>query len=567
MEPLSNHRHAECPIEMTQGLRLVMLVAIVFAAQTPRRTCAQIDGTSRYNSVPQNSLEAPVANGGPDRTPFPAASPPNESFRRLPMVIDQTSVREPPPAVNVTSFPALPPDPNQDEASPLPPLAYELWQHGGSYLYAPEGDRLNWPDPASGAHYQVLRLPETWCAPQPFTLFDDFLGSGPIPYGPKMRWPGGGFNWDPRFVLYGGYELFGIALEENGNRHDLIGNQLLLDVDFRLTGTERVHAQWRPVGEGNSGGSYYQFNDPSGYVDNSSAIPERYWVEWEMASLLSGKIKNPFVPRDYHVVVGKFPFVLQNRLLMNDDILGVVVNKNNIYSKKFSNLNVQAFLGLDDVDAYTDGSASLAGVNVSADWRHVFFEASYAYVHHRRQKDRSSNYLALGVTKPIGARMISGRAMFKSGDQAGRGSGALFVLESSKTRIYHDGWFGIHKGVYYATAFHATDGWNSISGGNFSRLRLAFTVDPVILVSAARDPGANTGVAAGVQFFRHHEDESLVPEIAFDSPEGAEVWGVGLRYQRKTGPRSFFEIQGVENFSDDSRFRREGVSISETILF
>lgn len=30
---------------------------------------------------------------------------------------------------------------------PLPPLEEELWLHGGSYLYAPEGDRLNWPSP------------------------------------------------------------------------------------------------------------------------------------------------------------------------------------------------------------------------------------------------------------------------------------------------------------------------------------------------------------------------------------------------------------------------------------
>ena len=60
---------------------------------------------------------------------------------------------------------------------------------------------------------------------------------------------------------------------------------------------------------------------------------------------------------------------------------------------------------------------------------------------------------------------------------------------------------------------------------------------------------------------------SVVPEIAFDSPQGEAVWGIGLRYQKKTSPRSFLEVQGIGNFSDDRRFRREGVFVSETIIF
>ena len=157
--------------------------------------------------------------------------------------------------------------------------------------------------------------------------------------------------------------------------------------------------------------------------------------------------------------------------------------------------------------------------------------------------------------------------MYKAGDEAGRGSGALYVLETNKTHPFHHGRLGIEKGVSYTTAFHSTPGWNSISGGNFNRLRLAFTVDPVILLSAARDPGENTGLATGVQLFGHHEDSSLTPEFSVDTPQGSTVWGAGLRYQRKTGPRSFFEAQGIGNFSSDPQFRREGVSISQTILF
>lgn len=145
-------------------------------------------------------------------------------------------------------FPALPPDPNADNLVPLPPLQQELWNHGGSYLYHPEGDRLNWPAETESAHVEVLRLPETWQEPRPLTAFSEFLGTGP-PAGTQLKWFGDqGYMWDVRFVGSGGYELFGFALEENSQRQDAIGHQLRLDLDLRLTGTERFHVQFRPLG-------------------------------------------------------------------------------------------------------------------------------------------------------------------------------------------------------------------------------------------------------------------------------------------------------------------------------
>jgi hypothetical protein len=472
------------------------------------------------------------------------------------------------PMLNGTDFPPLPPDPNEHGSESLLPLDEELWWHGGSFLYSPEGDHLNWPDPHAGDHYQVLRLPENWQAPQPITLFDDYLGSGPIPHHSQLKWPGQhGYVWDPQVVMYGAYELIGIALEENDTRHDLIAHQLLVDVDVRLTGTERFHMQWRPVGEGDSGGSFYQFSEPKGYFDNSTALPERYWFEGEIASIFGGLFHNPFIPRDYNVVVGKFPFQLHNRLLINDEILGAVVSKNTIYCGDLSNLNVQLFAGLDDVDAFTDGAADVYGAHVSADWRRVFFEMSFAQLRHSRLSNRDAQYAALSATKSFGPTTVAARALAKWSDAGGRGSGQLLVLEANKMRIFDTHPCGIEKGLFYATAFRATKGWNSIAGGNFDRLRLAFAVDPLVTLSAQRAPDDNYGVTFGVQLFRHHEDESIIPEIAFEAPQNTAVLGVGIRYQRKTGKRSYFELQGIGNFSEDPQFRRQGVFLSETINF
>lgn len=463
-------------------------------------------------------------------------------------------------------FPALPPDPTEGELEPLPPLEEELWQHGGSYLYTPEGDQIGWPAADSHEHYQVLRLPEDWHEPKPITAFEEFLGVGPIHPRPHLKWPGHGYRWEPRFVGYGSYQLFAFASQQNNQRRDAIGHQLIADLDLRLTGTERFHVQFRPIGRNGSGGSYYQFSDPSGYVDNSDAAPQRYWFEGEVHSIFGGLL-NPFAVWDYHILGGKYPLLLQNNLLMNDEILGFAVNKNNIYLGPFSNINVQLFAGLDDVDAFQDTGAQVYGSDVSIDYKRAFYELTYAFLNNHHDSTRNSHYLALGRTSWHGNMSLAVRAMFKLAEGNATDDGQLFVLESNHTRVFEHNVLGVEKGVFYANAFVATAGWRPIASNNFNRLTTAFEVNPLTQIAAGNSFGENWGLVLGAQLFRHHEDESLIPEIAFQSPQNESVFGVGLRYLRKTGVRSFLEVLGTLNYSDDPRFERRGIFLSETILF
>lgn len=467
-----------------------------------------------------------------------------------------------PPA---SDFPALPPDPYAAERAPLPPLETELWNHGGSYLYAPEGDQLNWPPLGSPDHYERLRLPEDWVEPKPWTAFSEFLGADPV--FARGKWFGdNGYAWDLRFVGHGGYSLFAFALEQNNQRQDVIGNQLRIDLDLQLTGTERFHVQLRPFGRKNTGGSYYQFGSPEGYVDNSTGEPQRYWFEGELHSIF-GAYLDPFAVWDYNIVAGKFPYILHNSLLMNDEILGVVLSKNTIYLGQLSNLNVQLIYGANDVDAIGNAHGALYGTHVSIDYRGAFYEATYAFFDDDRDSTRDSHFAAFSGTKFFGPASLAARALFKFGDEGGRGSGQLFTLESNRSWYFQQNRLGIEEAVYYCNAFYNTAGWNPISGGNLNRLRTAFETNPLVRISAGALAVRNLGVAAGVQLFRHHQDESIIPEIAFESPDGIAVTGFGLRYLRKTGSRSFFEALATFTLSDDPRFDREGVFTSYNIEF
>ncbi len=468
-------------------------------------------------------------------------------------------------AVAVTGdFPPLPPNPYEDDEADLPELQTELWSHGGSYLYSPEGDRLHWPM-GEETHYELLRLPETWVAPEPLTGATEFLGTGPVNVDPARRWPSpSGYHWDPRFVGYGSYGVSAFALEQNQQRQDAIGHQLIVDLDLALTATERFHMQFRPLGRRNTGGSFYQFNDPAGYENNATGEPDRYWFEAELHSLV-GPVHDPFASLDYHMVFGKFPFALHNSLLMNDDIIGAVVNKNTIYLGTLSNLNVQAFVGFNDVDTYQLVESQVYGLHLSIDHRRDFYEATYAYV--AADQDRGAHYLGFSRTSFYGALTLAGRLLLKQGDQGGTGSAQLIVLESNYDRYFEYSPCGFEHGVFYCNAFYASEGWNSIAGGNFNRLRTAFEVNPLVRLAAGPARQDTAGIACGVQLFRRHEDESWIPEFAFEVPGGEPVYGCGLRYLRKTGPRSFLEALGTFNFSNDPQFDREGVFTGHTWIF
>ena len=461
----------------------------------------------------------------------------------------------------------------REEEESLPPLEEELMRFGGSSLYEAEGGINN----AAATHdengsVKFLRLPESWEKPlPPLTAYQEFVGADPIGAWDGLKWFGeDGFQWEPRFVAYGSYELFGLFLEQGGTRQDSVGHQLIVDIDLRLTGTERAHVQFRPLGRRNTGGSFFRLDDPTGFDDNSTGIPDRWWVEGEFNSLFAGLLNDEFTPFDYHIPVGKVPYSVHNSLLINDEVTGVIVNKNTLLIPPLSNLNLQGFYFFDDVDTATPHSTELVGMHASADWRNAFIEGTVAYVSHSDDASFDSRYAAISATKFFGPVTLAGRALFKGGNEAGTGDGALFVAESNLTRLMpaeltcHT---GIDHAVFYGNFFKATSGWSPISGANFDRLRSSFAVDPLVRISRGVNPSDTVGASVGVQLFRDHEDESITPEIAWEQPQGDSVWGVGLRWQRKLGPQIFLDASGIISWSDNHLLEREGIFVSTFMLF
>src|SRR2546425_5611920 len=124
-----------------------------------------------------------VGGGGVQWRPAPVGQPRTTA---------QESTQEPSPDLSATT-----PDHS------LPPLDEELQLHCGPYLYGPGYDKLNMPEHGDEHHCHVLRLPESWSPPRPWTAFQEFLGPDPIHPRPGLKWFGEqGFQWEPRFVAY-----------------------------------------------------------------------------------------------------------------------------------------------------------------------------------------------------------------------------------------------------------------------------------------------------------------------------------------------------------------------------
>jgi len=71
----------------------------------------------------------------------------------------------------------------------------------------------------------------------------------------------------------------------------------------------------------------------------------------------------------------------------------------------------------------------------------------------------------------------------------------------------------------------------------------------------------------GAQLFRRHEDESIIPEVAYEAPNGTPIWGIGLQYLRKIGARTYLQAGAVLTRSNDTSLEREGLFLSTVILF
>lgn len=439
-----------------------------------------------------------------------------------------------------------------------------------------------------------------------------FLGTGRIDRG--FRLPTGAV-WQPSFLLFGSFRS-GLSLSDDNvgprvaqwaNRLDLFGN-------LYLSGTERVVFGIRPLDETTDRGTR-RFTGAVWGSGQPGAVSGGNF-DWDTVTHLFfegdfGEIFPNLDPDekhslDYGFSVGRQPVSFQEGLLINDNLDGVGITRNNLKPKGTVNFRVTGFFGWNQINRNTPSDTALIrnveasgtrlfAVFTETDWRFSTVAVDAVFVRGgtfrqqglevqagdglytgvsfvQRIGSLNSSFRVLGSI-PIGSETPADNALAISDPAAG---GALFFSEISWTPhhtedlVYINGFAAIED--YRAAALDPT------VPGPLARAGFLFAGSGLGNQGSALSSTASevVGGAAGYQRFLAHTRQQLLLEAGGrystqDCPSPASSCGAhslagGARYQIAVGRRTVFvfdsylgwdDLRGAEESAAarDNRFR------------
>lgn len=383
----------------------------------------------------------------------------------------------------------------------------------------------------------------------------------------------------PQLLAYGDFRI-GPGYNDNGQAET--GNfaaRLNLDLDLRITATERIHALLRPLDRNRvgrftrvefAGNQRDRFGDHEILLD---AVPETLFFEGDLGQIAAG-ITDEYNLYDIPIAFGLMPMVLQNGIWMDDAILGgaITIPARNSALLDISNMDITFFAGSDRVTTGAllkngqkeDHGANLYGTAIFIETREMYIEAGYGYTDDTRDflgSDFSYHNLTLAVTKRyFGKVSNSVRMIYNFGqDDPGRGlrrtaDGWLLLLENSLitskplTLVPYANFFvGSRRPQSLARDFGA--------GGVLRNTGINFETDGLTGFPKLDDSANDTwGGALGVSYLFNLEQQVVVEFAGLnpfdeDNEPGriakGHQYAWGLRYQRPLTKRWIFRSDAI----------------------
>lgn len=367
----------------------------------------------------------------------------------------------------------------------------------------------------------------------------------------------------PQLLVYGDFRT-AVAYNDLGAVDTAqAAARLNLDVDLRLTSTERFHAFFRPLDRDGRftryefGGSQRDLpgNDDSELLLNM--IAKTAFFEGDLGNIVSG-LSDRYTRWDLPFAVGLVPLFFQNGIWADDAFFGAAATlpAKNSAALDISNMDVTFFVGLDEVSSKAlpdangnldEHDGNLYGVAAFIERREAYFEGGYAYVHDSDDAggDFSYHNLTASVTKRYAGKLSNSmRVLFNFGQEPGAGvsktaDGYLLLVENSL--ITHLP----YTLVPYANFFYGNGRPQSLArdagaGGPLKNTGINFETDGLTGFPLIDDNGRNAyGGAIGLQYL-FNLDQQLVFELAMVEPKGDDAGralqgrqtAYGVRYQR-----------------------------------
>jgi hypothetical protein len=376
-----------------------------------------------------------------------------------------------------------------------------------------------------------------------------------------------------QFLMYGDWRT-GVSYNDDGNNSfTRIATKLNLDLDLKITSTERIHAFFTPLDQDN----IFTRADVGGDFSQKEIIldpdPDAFFFEGDLGRIWEGA-SDKFNKLDLPIAGGIMPLLFQNGVWFEDAVTGFAftIPARNSPSLYISNMDVTFFAAFDRVNTAAipdENKVHLYGMNAFIESMEGYWEIGYGFTEGLDEfRDFDYHNFTVAFTKRYfgwlsnSIRILSAFGQDVDSNQE-TANGVLLLFENSlithlpSTLVpYFNTFIGIDRPQSLARAGGA--------GGVLKNTGLIFETDGLTGFPKLDDTAGNTyGGALGIEYL-FDLDRQIVVEMAGLGVLGADndprrtakgtQWGPSLRFQQPLAPDWILRVNtmyGVRNHQDD----------------
>jgi hypothetical protein len=356
----------------------------------------------------------------------------------------------------------------------------------------------------------------------------------------------------PGLAIYGDWRTAVAYNSNKGKDIAQIATRLNLDVDFKITGTERIHAFFTPL-QKNAKFTRYEFGGGDGdgrFSFEFDPNPQTLFFEGDLGSLYSG-FSGSEAGFDLPFVVGLFPLFLQNGIWANDAITGgaVTIPAKNSAKLGLPNYDITFFAAFDNVDnagvlgAGQKSNANIYGATTFVEGLGGYIEAGYAVIQGKDDvglaaDGQLTHFVTAAYSRRYANTLSNSTRVFANFGDGKNDEGLAIISENSLITG------GPSTLVPYANFFIGFDNPQPLVDGNgagiLKNVGINFETDALTGYPKLDDSGSNAyGGALGlIYLFGADLGQQLVFEVATVQPfedDGIGArraqWAFGVRYQ------------------------------------
>ena len=352
----------------------------------------------------------------------------------------------------------------------------------------------------------------------------------------------------PGIAVYGDWRTAIAYNNNNGKDIAQIATRLNIDVDVKITGTERIHAFFTPIQKGNAKFTRFEFGGGDGdgqFSGEFDANPQTLFFEGDFGSLYSG-FSGKEARFDLPFTVGLFPLFLQNGIWANDAILGgaITLPAKNSAKLGLPNFDLTLFAGIDNVDnkgiiGADNNKANIFGLTAFIDAFKGYIEAGYGLIQGVEEKaGQLTNFFTAAYTRRYANTLSNSTRVLANFGNGKDDDGFAIISENSLVTSLPS------TLIPYANFFVGVGNPQPLVDGNgagiLKNVGINFETDALTGYPKLNDTGSNSfGGAIGLQYL-FNLDQQLIFEVATVQPFGdvlpgigvaSPQYGFGIRYQ------------------------------------